>query len=258
MLDGRADERGVAAETRQMLGMQQLCPHGISEQWLLAACGDIHWTLIASALGQDGLRFRAEDGRPLYAAFCATRLELAPTGELLGQDLFIRSEIAGLGGARTGSRHVFTVGGRIVGTLLMLSTFVTHDETGSNCRIVRARPDREGAFPAAGPDLTALAARATDVSRGLRGHRMALDDTCRIEPCPALDFNAVGLLYFPSFSRLAETAAPGLSPIRMRELVYLGNLDAGEAVHIRRTGSETTIAREDGRIIARAIEERAS
>lgn len=256
MLDDINAAAGHDILTRHRLGMQHLGPCGLSEPWLLAACGDLHWGMIANAFGQDAPGFRATDGRPLYAAFCATRMELAAAGGLLGGELCIRSSITELGGARIGSRHLFLGGGQVLGRLLMLSAFVTHDQTGSNRRIVRARPDRNVAFPAAGPELTALDARARQASRTLRERRMSGRGNHRIVPCPAMDFNAVGLLYFPSFTRLAERAAAGLPPVRMRELVYLGNLDVGEAVDLLREGDETLIARSDGRIIARAVDER--
>lgn len=259
MLDAQTSVSAATTRVaRQMLGMQQLGPHGLSEQWLLGFCGDLHWGLIAGALGQESLRFRTADGRPLYAAFCATRLELAPTGPLLGEALEIRSDLAAAGGARLGSRHRFLHRGREIGALRMLSTFVAHDETGSNRRIVRARPARNCALPMAEPDLMALDARARDTSRALRGRTVPLAGAQRIEPCHGLDFNAVGLLYFPSLTRLVETAARSTAPIRVRELVYLGNLDAGAAVHVLRAGRETLVARDDGSLIARAVEERAS
>jgi probable biosynthetic protein (TIGR04098 family) len=123
---------------------------------------------------------------------------------------------------------------------------------------VRALPARSCALPMAEPDLMALDARARDTSRALRGRTVPLAGAQRIEPCHGLDFNAVGLLYFPSFTRLIETAARSTAPIRVRELVYLGNLDAGAAVHVLRAGRETLVARDDGSLIARAVEARAS
>ncbi|WP_179378046.1 Pnap_2097 family protein [Jannaschia marina] len=256
MLDAEIPALSRSSVTRQVLGMQQLAPNGVSEHWLLGTCGDIHWHLVADALGQDSLNFRAADGRPLYAAFRATRLEQARTGPLLGEDLRIHSGIAAAGLSQIGSQHILRRHGRKIGTLLMLSTFVTHDETGSNRRIVRARPARPCRLPEAGPELIALERRARDISRRFRTRRMPLDRAKRIEPSYTLDFNAVGLLYFPSFSRIAESTAATRRPIRRREMIYMGNVDPGEAVHVRRSGAEVLIARTDGRIIAISVEDR--
>ncbi len=260
MLDSQSQEtlEGLTQTriARQMLGMQQLGPHGLSEQWLLGFCGDAHWALIARSLGQDGLLFRSVDGRPVYAAFCATRLELDRADALLGEDLTIRSELERTSGPKIGSRHVFLNRGQEIGRLLMLSTFVAHDETGSNRRITRALPAQHCVLPAAGPDLSALDMRARQVSRSLRSRSVPSTPVQQVTPNVALDFNAVGLLYFPSFSRIIENAAETLAPIRMRELIYLGNLDPGETVQVRRDVGSTLITRDTGRIIAHSHEAR--
>ncbi len=256
MLDAHSQSVSPASVRQQILGMQQLCPHGLSEQWLLGACGDIHWQLLARSLGQEGLRFKAADGRPLYAAFCATRLELTLSASLLGEEVTIHSNIAAASGPKVGSRHVFRHQGGVIGSLLMLSTFVAHDETGSNRRIVRALPSKSCTLPAADPDLMSLDRRARNTSRGLRGQSMQLANGARIEPSYSLDFNAVGLLYFSSFSRIAESVAQCPKPLMMREVVYLGNLDAGEALYVQRSGAETLIAAGDGRILAQVNEKR--
>ncbi|MCA1288613.1 Pnap_2097 family protein [Salipiger bermudensis] len=245
---------GAEVLTRQRLGMQQLSPHGLSEIWALGFCGDLHWQMLADALGQKGFGFRVADGRPLYAAFCATRIELSPQQDLLGGELTISSRLAGIDGARVGSSHEFRQDGRVIGSLLMLSAFVTHDESGSNRRIVRARPDRDCALAAAGPDLQALNARARERTRAQRGTRIL--DGSLIHPNPALDFNAVGLLYFPSFTRIIEMTAGAAQPVARREIIYLGNLDPGEAVRVHRRGSTAVVARPDGQIIASAFEDR--
>lgn len=250
------EDLAQARVVRQMLGMQQLGPQGLSEQWVLGFCGDAHWALIARSIRQEGLCFRTIDGRPLYAAFCATRLELSETGPLLGEDLVIRSELSGTGGAKIGSRHVFLHRGQEIGRLLMLSTFVAHDTTGSNRRITRALPARQYELPPAGPDLMALDARARQVSRGVRGQTVAAESAEQVTPSFPLDFNAVGLLYFPSFSRIIEQVARTSAPLRMREVIYLGNLDPGDTLRVQRKGAETRVARDCGRIIAQAREDR--
>ena len=63
-------------QDRLRLGMMHLSPNGLSEQWLLRHLGDRHWDLIAAAVGQEGIAFRDADGAQVYAAFCATSLDL--------------------------------------------------------------------------------------------------------------------------------------------------------------------------------------
>ncbi|WP_118135651.1 Pnap_2097 family protein [Oceanicella sp. SM1341] len=223
--------------SRQRLGMAQLGPQGLSEQWLLRECGDRHWQLIATAMGQERAVFADAAGRPVYAAFCATVLELAPPapGGVPGGLLTLRSGLFRLGGSRIGSEHALEVEGRPAGLLRMISTFVGHGPGGSNRAILRRPPLREVALPPAGPGLAALAARSRETVRSLCPTAPAGPPLLAAVPVPGLDFNAVGLLYFPAFSALAERAhwadplaRPGA--LARREIVYLGNIDPGDGI----------------------------
>ena len=89
--------------------MMQLGHQGISEQWVQRFCGDQHWSLIASALGQDRAVFHDEAGRPIYAAFCATDLTLShPRPDLLGADALMHANLFRVSGSQTGSVHLLT------------------------------------------------------------------------------------------------------------------------------------------------------
>ena len=65
---------------------------------------------------------------------------------------------------------------------------------------------------------------------------MQIEDERTILPCPSIDFNAAGLLYFPSFSALCDRAMfEAGTPARMigsRHVVYLGNVEPGEPVQV--------------------------
>ncbi|WP_370206135.1 hypothetical protein [Pararhodobacter marinus] len=52
----------------------------------------------------------------------------------------------------------------------------------------------------------------------------------RYTPVAALDFNAAGLLYFPTFSKIAEMACPRAAPLLRRQITCPGNLDPGEDI----------------------------
>lgn len=241
----------------QRLAMGQLAPDGLSEQWLLRDGGDRHWMLIARALGQDRAVFRDPAGRAVYAAFCATSVALAPpAAPLLGADAQIRSDLSRVSGACLASDHRYMVAGREVARLRMISIFVSHDETGSNRRVRRNDLIDAGCvLPPAHAGLRALHDRARAVAqacrgRGLSGGAAVLEAT----PVPSLDFNAAGLMYFPTYSRLAEMAegqAAGgpLAPLAGREMVYMGNLDPGEGVRLAFAGADLLIARADGTVI---------
>ncbi len=238
------------------LGMAQLSPVGLSEQWLLRFCGDQHWALIAKALGQREAVFHAADGRPVYAAFCATSLRFhALSQPLLGQDARIVSGLFAVSDTRTGSRHQVMVAGKVVAELTMISSFVSHDASGSNTRIFRNTVLGDMQLPPAGTELMQLDGQARDIARGLRkAPPIGAQAFYSERPTPALDFNAVGLLYFPTFSRIAETAAFTRSarsyPALRRDVVYLGNINQGDMVHVSDRGAITVITRGDGSLIA--------
>jgi probable biosynthetic protein (TIGR04099 family) len=248
------------------LGMMQLGPDGLSEQWLLRDGGDRHWALIAEAMGQDRAVFCDAEGRALYAAFCATSLVMArPDGPLLGQSAVIASALYEVSATQLGSVHHLHQAGVVIAELRMISTFVGRDESGSNHRILRRPPSRGLNLPPAPASLRALADQARQQARGPRDHDVAAPDALTLTPCPSLDFNAVGLLYFPTFSRLAEqaewAASRPLAPLARRDVVYLGNLDRGENVSLRPgrpdPGAQTfDVLRGDARIIARVTTRR--
>ncbi len=238
------------------LGMAQLSLGGLSEQWVLRFCGDRHWALIAKALGQRSAVFRAADGRPVYAAFCTTSLRFHTLSQpLLGQDARIVSGLFAVSDTRTGSRHQVVVAGKVVAELSMISTFVSHDASGSNTRIFRNTVLGDMQLPPAEAGLTQLDGQARDTAREFR--RYAPDPAQAVHserPTPSLDFNALGLLYFPTFSRIAETAAysgaPRSGPVLRRDVVYLGNINQGDTVYVFDHGPISVMARGDGAPIA--------
>ena len=238
------------------LGMAHLAPEGLSEQWLLRECGDIHWLLLADAAGLDRAVFVDDAGQPAYAAFCATALDLAaPAAPLLATDIVVTSNIFRLGRGRIGSAHVVSNAGMELALLHMISTFVSHDETGLNRRIVRNHAIRDVILPDAPPGLIELNRRARTIAK--TEPSPGTDRLYRETPCPSLDFNAVGLLYFPVFSRLAERAQwagqKKLAPLARWVLVYLGNLDSGDSVDVAGRSDALDIYRDDGQRIAHVI-----
>ena len=250
-------DRPAAPQTAQEipLGMMQLGPAGLSEQWVLRAGGDRHWTLIAQAMGQERAVFHDAQGREIYAAFCATALTLTPHAPtLLGQRALLTSALFEAGPCQLGSTHQLTLNGQILAELVMISTFVGHDDSRSNHRITRRQPRAMPPLPAPPPALAFLALEARRQARQTRDMKANGDADLRLTPCPSLDFNAVGLLYFPSFSALAERAewiATGeTTPLLQRDMFYFGNLEAGESVDLCRRGENISLRRTDGRMIA--------
>lgn len=249
----------------QTIGMAQLGETALSEQWVLREGGDRHWTLLAEAMGQATPHFTCRDGRPLYAAFCATELELAPcTESAMGRELCVSSALYRVGRTRTASEHTFELDGKPVARLKMMSAFVGHDETRRNTAIVRKTPSAHMDLPVPDMDLAQFCNFALSDMRSIRTEDLQTElPQIRLTPCPANDFNAVGLLYFPNYSSLAnrglwealgETNLPA-----KRRVLYLGNIDRGDPVDLQinrlsRDRLQWTLIRHDKSVLAKGTD----
>ncbi|MGG7565479.1 Pnap_2097 family protein [Rhodovulum sp. DZ06] len=233
------DLRAAGMLGRMTLGMPHLSPSGLAEDWVLREGGDRHWAMLSRAMGRAEGAFEDAQGRPLYAAFCATELAMDPRdglgAALLGAELSLRSTLGRVSAGRIGSEHVLSARGRAVARLRMISAFVAHDPRAG--RLAARPPAAAIAPPPAGPGLMALGAAAGREARRLRAAPPPVPQAV-LHPCPERDFNAVGLLYFPAYSALAAAAlrrgaGRGAGPfarVRARRVVYLGNPAAGAAV----------------------------
>lgn len=220
--------------TTMTLGMAQLAPQGLSEDWWLKYLGDVHWQLIADAVGQNTTLFRDVKGRQLYAAFCATEFtQHQPDLVGLGQPLDLRSDLWAAGRSRIQSNHSLVVNGVEVAQFTLLSTFVAHMENGINASVRRAKPYLIPVLEAA-PDGFAheTSAQAKEVKKAdQRG-----GNSTPLSTHVGVDFNAAGLLYFPSFTRLFEQTEAAISggfswsPVQHRQVLYFGNIELGEPV----------------------------
>lgn len=248
---------------RHTLGMAEMGYRGLSEQWLLRRAGDLHWQLIARAMGQRDAVFTCADGQPLYAAFCATSLHFtSPELPQPGNELTLAVDLYRTGHGRLGSIHRITTSDQEIGRLVLISTFVGRSDPASNRSIVRRAPRVMAIPPEAPPAIQRIARQASMIARLATREKpelCAVECQRKILPCPSTDFNAAGLLYFPSFSAIAERAAfedsrskPGL--MRSRHAVYLGNAEPGEyisvAFHKFRNGYDATLYGERHRPLA--------
>lgn len=250
----------ISASRTLRLGMSELCPTGLSEQWLLRFCGDIHWSLIAKAMGQNKAIFTDAYGRDVYAAFCATSLSFAPMTDLLAKSVRISSTLYQVNNHQIGSIHKIELAGDEIAKLSMISTFVSHEERKTNRRIVRNRDMPKIHLEEAPNELADIAENARSIAKHGTNPLDRDKVILQVTPCPALDFNAVGLLYFPTFSKLAELAewkqCRALGQIKHRDVVYLGNLDIAGSLEIIACGNHTSIIREDGCVIAHILTDR--
>lgn len=232
---------GAELIERHVLGMAEMGYSGISEQWLKRRAGDLHWRLIARATGQRDAVFTCSEGEPLYAAFCATSLQLVrPHLPRLGGEMTLAADLYRVGQGRLASLLRITAGGDIVGRMILVSTFVGRSEPGINRSVVRRSPRALAMPPEAPLAVRRVAEQASTTARDIRNARLNLSGmpgTQKVLPCPATDFNVAGLLYFPSYSALADRGLFQAGESRPRTLasrhvVYLGNVEPGEWMDI--------------------------
>jgi len=236
-----ARHEGTELVERHVLGMAEMGYGGISEQWLKRRAGDLHWRLIARAMGQRDAVFTCLKGEPLYAAFCATSLQLVrPHLPRLGGEMTLAAELFRVGHGRLASLLRIYADGDTVGRMILVSTFVAHAESGINRSVVRRSPRVLAMPPEAPLTVRRVAEQASAIAREIRNHGLKLagmSGAQAILPCPATDFNAAGLLYFPSYSALADRALfqageKNTPMITCRHVVYLGNIEPGEWMNI--------------------------
>lgn len=237
-----ARQDGTELIERHVLGMAEMGYSGISEQWLKRRAGDLHWRLIARAMGQRDAVFTCSQGEPLYAAFCATSLQLVrPHIPRLGGEITLAADIFRVSHGRLASLLRIYADGDTVGRMILISTFVAHSEPSINRSVVRRSPRVLAMPPEAPLVVRRLAEQASAITREIRNHGLKFADMSEAQmvlPCPATDFNAAGLLYFPSYSALADRALfqageKNTSMITCRHVVYLGNIEPGECMNIK-------------------------
>ena len=147
--------------------------------------------------------------------------------------LEVSSTLWSAGRNRLQSVHSLKVAGVIVARFRLISTFVCHEKGGVNASISRTMPYL---VPVLDPAPDDFATKTSSAARRYRGERNEATESVLIHPCVGTDFNAVGLLYFPSFTRFFEQAERALgpsnswSPVRRRQVLYFSNIERGDDV----------------------------
>lgn len=218
--------------SRWRLGMPQLDACGLSEQWLQKTCGDRHWDALASFCGRAPQHWLDADGRRVYAAFAYLRLSQARLWQAAeGDTLHVSSTTAAIGRAQAWSCHRLARRGQPIGRLDMLSVFVGRQD-GSNRSVRRVDLRSDDTAPCAEAEALLARAKALRVT-ALHAGAAADAPTRVVRPCPRSDFNGAGLLYFASFTAMADRALWDWTLLSQhdavidRECVFLGNTDPG-------------------------------
>ena len=222
------------------LNMPQMALGGMSESWLFKEIGDIHWSIITTALGMPSSRLTDGSGNRLYATF--TRLRLISTASLAAytenESITINAH-----GSRYSAGMFFTEAmiegeGRSAQAEVM-STFSKLGEGGANRSLVKGQPEIPPGFSI--PTLSDMPEFATEyrTRRELRPEPPIFE--CEYDIIPCHDINGVGLLYFAAYPIINDICAmryAGRSIMedfatRERDVLYFANCDPNETLIYR-------------------------
>jgi probable biosynthetic protein (TIGR04098 family) len=251
-----------------LLNMPQMAIGGLSESWLFKELGDIHWNILAKALGQPTRLISDSAGDRIYATF--TRIQLRSSCALGSYKENEHIDIvSGMSRHGAGLYLSEAVANGAMGSIQarLMSSFSKFGATGSNTSLFKGLPELP---PDCGiPALPDVPEFARDY-QGRRAETLAPPIfECEYEIMPSHDINGVGLLYFAAYPMIDDICAAryggrryatGLST-RYRDIFYFGNSDADDKLIYRlhrRAGDddsveiESSISRKsDGSLMAR-------
>jgi probable biosynthetic protein (TIGR04099 family) len=234
-----------------LIGMPHLSFVGLSENWLLKQCGDLHWSMLAERMGAAASDLRDIYGRRLYAAFVAIQLEEYRLDEIREDDrLEIASDLTRISRAQFRSAHAISVKGGTCGRVEMISVFVRRSVEGSNRGVEKGvlgndRDDEIGPVTSSGALVRAAKQiRSENWSHmGFSPQKETDLAVFEFKRCRYGDFNGAKLLYFASFQSIVDRAEsfwwPQAFPIFLtsrRDLFYHSNIDVGESITVRMKG----------------------
>jgi probable biosynthetic protein (TIGR04098 family) len=251
-----------------LLNMPQMAVGGLSESWLFKELGDIHWNMLAKALGQPTRLLSDSAGDRIYATF--TRIQSRSSCALGMYKENERIDITS-GMSRYGAGLYFSeaMANGPTGSIQarLMSSFSKFGATGSNTSLFKGLPE----LP---PDCIIPA--LPEVPEFGRDYQARRAETlappifeCEYEIMPGHDINGVGLLYFAAYPMIDDicaarhagrTYATDFSTL-YRDIFYFGNSDADDKLIYRlhrRAGDddsveiESSISRKsDGNLMAR-------
>ena len=262
------------AALRIKIGMPQMAARGLSENWLFKFCGDAHWNAITDLYGVESNELVTEQGERIYASFVAIRSRYTiPLGNVRENDVIEFSlTLDQFGSGIMRSRQEGVIDGRSTISTEMISKFVMRAREGQNELLrasVRPRPGSTSAPEMSEPP--ALMRNWQDV-RERKFHFDPNKRSIRYVPNPYVDYNGAGLLYFASYSAIADHCerlfvkelvkgdwALTASTIE-RDVFYFGNLDLGREIEgiVHSTDFETDTARSHTTLIEAGTERRLS
>jgi probable biosynthetic protein (TIGR04098 family) len=240
-----------------VIGMPQLGPYGLSESWLLSHLGDLHWRVIAGALGAHTRDIIDEHRNRLYASFVRVTWTASSALSALGEsdELTGCMDMVRFGDGVFLSDAALSIADETI-SMRMASLFTRRERDGSNDRLLSAAPAVRGDCPI--PEIDAIPPYVSD-HRLLKTGRCATLELARqrfdmaAPPAESIpyaingfaDFNGANLLYFAAYPRIADActarsrwvaSAIGYDRFvtmcgpRARDIFYFGNADLADSL----------------------------
>jgi probable biosynthetic protein (TIGR04098 family) len=239
------------------IGMPQLGPDGLSENWLLRHLGDLHWKMICDGLGRRSRDMVDQQGNRLYASFVRVRWHstVPLSGYRESDELESRISMSRCGdGVFISTAELTGSEGGIISA--QLASMFTRRESTTNDRLVASAPPMVNACPI--PDLDVMPPFVEEHRRLRTGKTVEHsfmsfkfdttapgDDTAAYQINGYQDFNGANLLYFASYPTIADLCASRTlyvaehfgfqafvsqaSPIG-RDIFYFGNANLGDSI----------------------------
>jgi probable biosynthetic protein (TIGR04098 family) len=237
------------------IGMPQMGPYGLSENWLLRHLGDVHWQIICEALGRHSRDMVDREQHRLYASFAraswTSTVPLSRYRESEGLTGWIEMVRYG-DGMFVSTASLFGAEGGAITT--RLASIFTRREGLTNDRLLASAPVifDDCAIPDAG-----TTPRFVEEHRLLRGGKSPVhsfmnlrfetdtetEEATNYQINGYQDFNGANLLYFASYPTIADICASRThyvaeqigftefvtksSPIG-RDIFYFGNANLGD------------------------------
>lgn len=251
-------EGGTPAAARFVLGMPHLTYGGLSENWLLKTCGDLHWQAICAGMGRQSHEITDAAGNRLYPSF----VELLHSGARLSDfgendEIEIDVTVRKLSARRSWSCQ--RLAKRRSNTMLkmeMLTLFMKRGKAEtSNVGLEATDPGAQIALTPFDPDRDAseiVDRRARIYDDEMANDAAGLDtayrslNTFEYRPCPTVDFNGARLLYFANYQDIVDRAEwaqfrhwplQDFSTAR-RHIRYFGNIDLRDAILVEFLSAE--------------------
>ncbi|MBU1376518.1 MAG: hypothetical protein KKE02_13835 [Alphaproteobacteria bacterium] len=238
---------GATAQRAYEINMPQMALGGLSESWLFKEMGDLHWSLLTSALGVKSRDIADQGGERLYATFTRIRYTASePLGDFRENDELLATAAMTRFGAGMFFSSVKLTSDVRSGEFEIMSSFAKFGESGENTSLTKGQPAIPDGFAVPSlPEMPEFAVKYRE--RRATEPPPAIFET-EYEILAQHDINGVGLLYFAAYPTISDIClnrylGPGSalewSPIS-RDVCYFANSGAADKLIYRVHVDETT------------------